>query len=182
MNSPGFSAIRSPRKSRICVLAMRTAMPFVNPMTTGRGMKRTAVPVPVTPRTTSMTPAIIVHMNRPGDAVLGDDAGDDDDEGAGRAADLDARAAERRDEEAGDDRAVDAGLGREARGDRERHRERQRDEADGDAGDEIVPEGDAVVAAKREDRLRQPGGPLAGRERHVFIIAPSGDRGLIATC
>ena len=40
-------------------------MPFVNPTTTGRGMKRTAVPVPVTPRMTSMTPAIIVHMKRP---------------------------------------------------------------------------------------------------------------------
>ena len=28
-------------------------------------MKRTAVPDPVTPMTTSTTPAIIVHMNRP---------------------------------------------------------------------------------------------------------------------
>ena len=107
-------------------------MPLVNPTTTGRGMKRTAVPVPVTPRMTSMTPAIIVHMNRPADAVLGDDAGDDDDEGAGRTADLDARAAERRDDEAGDDRAVDAGLGREAGGNRKRHRQRQRDQPDGD--------------------------------------------------
>ena len=40
-------------------------MPPVKPMTTGRGMNRTAVPVPVSPMTTSMTPAIIVHMNRP---------------------------------------------------------------------------------------------------------------------
>ena len=44
---------------------MSTAMPFVKPTTTGRGMKRTAAPMPVNPRTTSMTPAIIVHMNRP---------------------------------------------------------------------------------------------------------------------
>ena len=54
-----------PKKSRICVLAMSTAIPFVNPTTTGRGMKVTAAPIPVAPRTTRMTPAIIVHMNRP---------------------------------------------------------------------------------------------------------------------
>jgi hypothetical protein len=33
-----------PKKSLICVLAMTSAMPLVKPMTTGRGMKRTAVP------------------------------------------------------------------------------------------------------------------------------------------
>ena len=54
-----------PKKSLICVLAMTSAMPFVKPITTGRGMKRTAVPVPVRPMITSRTPAIIVHMNRP---------------------------------------------------------------------------------------------------------------------
>ena len=35
-----------------------------------------------------MTPAMIVQTNRPFDAVLGDDAGDDHDERAGRPADL----------------------------------------------------------------------------------------------
>ncbi len=124
MNSPVFSEIVRPRKSRICVLAMSTAMPFVNPTTTGRGMNFTAVPVPVSAATTSITPAIIVHMNRPDEAVGRDDARDHHDEGTGRAADLDVRAAKRGDQEAGDDRAVDAGLGREARGDRERHRQR----------------------------------------------------------
>ncbi len=58
-------SMRSPRKSRICVLAIRTAMPLVKPMTTGRGMNLTAAPMPVTPSMTSITPAIIVHMNRP---------------------------------------------------------------------------------------------------------------------
>ncbi len=48
----------------ICVLAITSAMPFVKPITTGRGMNRTAVPVPVSPMMTSSTPAIIVHMNR----------------------------------------------------------------------------------------------------------------------
>ena len=49
----------------ICVEAIRTAMPLVKPMVTGRGMKRTAAPRPVTPITTSMTPAISVHISRP---------------------------------------------------------------------------------------------------------------------
>ena len=101
------------------------------------------MPVPVRPMTTSITPAIIVHMNRPSMPYCGDDAGDHDDERAGRAADLEARSAERRDQEAGDDRAVDAGLRRQARRDRERHRQRQRDQADGDAGDQIGEKGAA---------------------------------------
>ncbi len=62
MNSPGFSAICNPRKSRICVLAISTAMPLVKPITTGRGMNFTALPLFVTPSSRSMTPAIIVHM------------------------------------------------------------------------------------------------------------------------
>ena len=65
MKSPGMRSTVRPRKSRICVLAMITAMPLVKPTTTGRGMNLTAVPMPVAPRMTSMTPAIIVHMNRP---------------------------------------------------------------------------------------------------------------------
>ena len=51
---------------------------------------------------------------QPVDAILGDDAGDHDDERAGRPADLAARATKHRDEEAGDDRAVQARLGRHA--------------------------------------------------------------------
>ena len=61
----GFSVMRRPRKSRICVLAISTAMPLVNPTTTGRGMKRTALPLRVAPSTTRMTPAIIVQRYRP---------------------------------------------------------------------------------------------------------------------
>jgi hypothetical protein len=44
---------------------MRTAMPFVKPITTGRGMYLTAVPMPVRPMTTRTTPAISVHMKSP---------------------------------------------------------------------------------------------------------------------
>ena len=93
------------------------------------------------PRSTSITPAIIVHMNRPSTPCFGDDAGDDDDERAGRPADLGARSAERRDRKPVTMRAVDAGLGRQPGRDGERHRQRQRDEADGDARDQVADEG-----------------------------------------
>src|SRR6266404_973269 len=64
-NSPGTLCKCNPKKSLICVLAINTAIPFVKPSTTGRGMNFTADPMPVTPSTTSSTPAIIVHMNSP---------------------------------------------------------------------------------------------------------------------
>ena len=64
-NSDGTAASRSPKKSRSWVLAISTAIPLVKPMTTGRGMYLTDAPMPVTPRMTRMTPAIIVHMSRP---------------------------------------------------------------------------------------------------------------------
>jgi hypothetical protein len=43
-NSLGTASVSRPRKSLICVEAMRMAMPFVKPMVTGRGMYFTAVP------------------------------------------------------------------------------------------------------------------------------------------
>ena len=47
------------------MLAISTAIPLVKPTTTGRGMNWTAAPMPVTPSTTSRTPAIMVHMKSP---------------------------------------------------------------------------------------------------------------------
>ena len=41
------------------------AMPLVKPMTTMRGMKRTAAPRPVKPMTSRMIPAMRVTMARP---------------------------------------------------------------------------------------------------------------------
>ena len=64
-NSLGFPASFSPRKSLICVEAMSSAMPFVKPRTTGRGMNFTAWPRPVSARNSRMTPAIIVTISRP---------------------------------------------------------------------------------------------------------------------
>ncbi len=40
-------------------------MPLVKPMTTGRGMNLTAVPMPAMPMIMSRIPPIIVHMKRP---------------------------------------------------------------------------------------------------------------------
>ena len=112
--------------------------------------------MPVTPSTTSIDAGHHRAHEQAVDAVGRDDAGDDDDERAGRAADLEARAAERRDEEAGDDRAVQAGLRRHAGRDGERHRQRQRDQADRDAGDQVVTKLLQRVRAKSVDGFGSP--------------------------
>jgi len=63
-NSLGVATAR-PRKSLIWVEAMSSAMPLVNPSTTGRGMNFTDWPRPVSARNTRMTPAIMVTISRP---------------------------------------------------------------------------------------------------------------------
>ena len=62
----GRSTVVSPKKSLICVEAIRSAMPFVNPIVTGRGMNLTAAPRPVSPMITSIIPAIRVTRASPG--------------------------------------------------------------------------------------------------------------------
>jgi len=96
---------------------------------------------------------------RSGDQQVGQpvalhDAVDDDDEGARRAADLHLRAAQRRDEEAGDDRGDDALLGLDAAGDGEGHRQRQGDHADGQAGGDVGAQLRAAVAAHGVEQAR----------------------------
>jgi hypothetical protein len=72
-------------------------------------------------------------------------------------ANLESRSAQRRDQEAGDDRAVDAGLRRQPGRDRKRHRQRKRDETDGQARDQVSQKNAGVVAGReRQDRSRQP--------------------------
>ena len=85
------------------------------------------------------------------DAVLGDDPGDDDDERAGRPRHCRREPPSAETRKPAIDGAVDPGLGREARRDGERHRQRQRDQADGDAGHEVREEGSRAVAAQREE-------------------------------
>ena len=73
----------------------------------------------------------------------------------GRPADLEAAAAERGDEKAADDRGVEPALRRGARGDGDRHRERQRDDRDGEPGDQVGPQAAAAVALAQDgDELR----------------------------
>src|SRR3989475_2270934 len=75
--------------------------------------------------------------DEPVDAVLLHDSRHDHHERARRPPDLDARAAQQRDEETGDDGGIESALGTEPARDRERNRERQRDDADDDAGDQV---------------------------------------------
>ena len=64
-NTPGTLASCKPKKSFTWVLAIRMAIPLVKPMTTGRGINFTAVPMPAMPMIISRMPAITVHMKSP---------------------------------------------------------------------------------------------------------------------
>lgn len=98
-------------------------------------------------------------------AVLLDDAVNDDDEGAGRAANLDAAAAQQRDDKAGDDGRDDALLGRDARSDAEGDGQRQGDDADDDAGHQVAHKVGTRVVAERVDEF--------GPEREEFHFEDS---------
>ena len=131
-----------------------TAIPLVKPVTTGCGMNLITEP---SFDDTDDDEDHAGHERRDDEAVdaeLLHDAVDDDDERAGRSADLDARAAERRDEEAGDDRGVEPAIRRDAAGDRERDGEWERDDADDHSGGEVGEELRAIVGLERRDELR----------------------------
>jgi hypothetical protein len=109
---------------------------------------------------------------QPVEAVHAHDSGDDDDKRARRPTDLGAGAAQRRDDEPGDDGTVEAVLGRQARGDGERHGQGQRDESDRHPGHEIIDErsgGISPTQAVDEFREwdRRKGGHDAGATRFV---------------
>ena len=63
--SAGTPGMRKPKKSRSSPLKMMTAIPLVNPVTTGAGMNLIAPPSFATPRTMRITPAIIVATVSP---------------------------------------------------------------------------------------------------------------------
>jgi hypothetical protein len=92
-----------------------------------------------------------------GETVDGDDAVHNGDEGAGRAADLHPRAAAGGGDEAGDDGGPDAGCRRRAGGDGKGHGQRQGEDADRDAGGEILAELRAVVGRQAVQQLRVEG-------------------------
>lgn len=62
---------------------------------------------------------------------------DQHDESARRAADLEAAAPEQRHDEAAGDRRVESAIRRHARGDRDRHRQRQRNDRNGEARKDV---------------------------------------------
>ena len=76
----------------------------------------------------------------PADAVLRRDRRENRDKRTGGSGNLRARAAEQRSGETGDYGRVKATLGTHARGDCKRHRERQSDNADEGACDDVVPD------------------------------------------
>ena len=92
------------------------------------------------------------HQRQPGHTELGHDAGDNHHERARGPADLGARAAQRRDQEAGHHRGVQAGLRRHAGGDGKRHRHGQRHQAHRHSGDQVLEKLSARVAAQALDR------------------------------
>jgi hypothetical protein len=95
------------------------------------------------------------------DAKAGDGGRHQNNEGAGRAADLKPAAAERRNDEAADNRCVEPAVRRNAGRDRDRHRKRQRDDGDRQRGERVLPEGRKDVAlgeGRRELRAKKMGG------------------------
>ena len=144
------------QKIRICVEAISTAIPFVNPIVTGRGINFTAIPSPVAPITSSRTPAITVTINSP-----------DSPNFATIPATITTNApvgppicvreppsAEIRN--AAHHCRIDAGLRRHARRNPERHRQRQRHQAHRQPGDQVLEEDPPRVLAQAQGQFRQP--------------------------
>ena len=157
---------------------MTTAMPAVKPVVTGKGTNSISFPIPVAPSTMRITPAMAVARSRPPRpkrAEIGTRIGH---EGGGRPRDLDARAAEERDDRAADDRGVEPVLRRHAGGDGQRHRQRKGHDADHDAGHGVVPQRGPAVAGPQA--VAQGGAQAAeGRDgrRRERLSAGSPDRG-----
>ena len=107
------------------------------------------------------------------EAVGGNDAVNDRDECAGGAADLHARAAEERGQQAGDDGGPDAGGRGTAAGDGEGHGERQGENADGDARSEVLAELRARVVRQAFEELGAENDAHGGRsqsERRILFL------------
>ena len=153
MKSAGTLPIRRPSRSFTWPEKMMTAMPLVKPVMTGNGMNLIAPPSRARPKPIEHHAAHQRRDHQAVDAVLLDDAVDDHDERAGRPADLHPRAAERRDQEAGDDGRVEAAIRRDPARDGERDGERQRHDADDDARGHIGGELRAVVRLQCRDEL-----------------------------
>ena len=82
--------------------------------------------------------------------------GDEDDKGRRRAADLEAAAAQQRDQKAADDRRIETAVRRRAASDGDGHGEGQGDDGDREPGEGISPElGEVVAFAQDRYQLRR---------------------------
>ena len=136
------------------MLAMTSAMPLVNPTTTGLGMKRTAKSEEAGDDEDDAG-----HHGAHEEAVHAvpcHDRRNHNDKGAGGAAYRISGSAECRNEKTCGDGAVDARLGRQPRRDGKCHGQRQGHEADGDACQEVVQKRAARIIAQALDCLWQP--------------------------
>jgi hypothetical protein len=97
------------------------------------------------------------HHRREHEAIVSvplHDCGDEHDEGARRAADLHAAAAKQRHKEAADDGRVEAALRADTRGDRDRHRQRERHDGDRQAGERVRAQiSEPIALAENRDEL-----------------------------
>src|SRR6218665_2585820 len=151
---PGMWVMDRPSQSLTCDNAISTAMPLVKPMTMLTGTKRTSVPSRKNPSSSTRPPAAARADHRLAPPVALDNVVDDDDEGPRRPADLGIGAAQGRDQKAGNDGRPQPGPGRQAAGNRKRHGQWQRHDADGNARAHIGQPAASVVAAQR---VQQPG-------------------------
>ena len=120
-----------------CSVAITVAMPAVKPVVTGWGMNSMSRPSRASPITIRMTPPSIPASSSPASPNCVKMGARMTMNAAVGPVTCSARAAERRDDAARDDRRVEAVLRRDPDRDRQRHRERQRDDADDDAGEDI---------------------------------------------
>src|SRR5262249_6421079 len=102
-----------------------------------------------------------------GESVPCNDAGHNDHESAGGAADLNFRSAQSGNQEAPENRGIDAGLGRDTGGNAKRHRQRQSYKADRDTRDHVTDQIAALVAAEAREQLRLPTIPYGSPARPI---------------
>ena len=153
-----------PSRSFSWLTAMISAMPTVKPSITGSGTSAMKRPALTKPAGDEDDPGEQRREQQSVEAELRDDARDDDDECAGRTADLDPASAQQRNEEAADDRGDQPRFRRRSRRDRDRNAERQRDERDRDARHRVAEEQAPRIVFQRRQELGLHPPPLRGRD------------------
>ena len=104
------------------------------------------------------------------------DAGNQHDEGAGRPANLETAAAERRYQEASDNGGVEPLVRRQAGTDRDRHGQRQRHDGHGQAGHRVGPQARPAIALAQNghelgrEQLGEGGLRPGKRSRHFHKV------------